>query len=69
MRRRVASGPTSGRPEPALDHGGHGALSVRAGHDNKAAGQVRASERREQRTDLVESELDAELFEGEQVFA
>ena len=68
MRRGVAAGLEAGGPQAALDHRRHRALSVRAADVNRSIRALRVAERRQNGADVVEPELDAELFECEQPF-
>ena len=68
MRRRVAAGLEAGGAQAALDHRRHRAFAVGAGDVNRFPGALRMAERREDDADVVEPELDAELFEREEPF-
>ena len=61
-RRRVARG-----PQHSVDHRRHGSFAVGAGDVDRSKRALRIAEAREQRADVVESELDAELLEAEKV--
>jgi hypothetical protein len=66
MGRRVAACLQAGGAQPALDHRRHRALAVGAGNVNRSVGALRIAQRGENRADVIEPELDAELFECEQ---
>ena len=68
MRRGVAAGLQARGPQPALDHRRHRALAVGAADVNRSIGALGVAERRENGADVVEPELDAELFEREEPF-
>ena len=67
MRRGVASGVVTRAPQHLVDHRGHGSLAVCTGDVNRSKSVLGIAETREQRANVVEAELDAELFEAEKV--
>ena len=69
MRRRVPARPIAGRAQAALNHRRDRTLAVRPGDHDAGIREVRTAERAEQRPNLLETELDADLLEREEVVA
>ena len=67
VRRRVASRAVAGRAERRIDHRRDGAFAVRAGDVNRPERALRMAEAVDDREDVVEAELDPELFEAEEI--
>ncbi len=68
VRRRVAAGAIAARAQAALDHRRDRPLAVGARDMNGGPAPVRPIERRQNRLDVVEPELDAERLEREEPF-
>ena len=66
MRRRVARRAVPGGAQRGVDHRRHRALAVGAGDVDRAERALGMAEPRDDGGDVVEAELDAELFEREQ---
>jgi hypothetical protein len=62
MRGGVTAGLEAGRAQSALDHGCYRPFAVGARDVDRSICALGMTERRENRADVVESELDAELF-------
>ena len=67
MGRRVSARAIPGRAQAPFEHGRDRSLAVGARDHNRSKRLFRPSERREQSANLMEAELDAQLFEREQV--
>ena len=67
VRRGVAADLQARRAQRAVGHGRHRPFAVRAGDENAFELRVGMAERRCERLDVREAELDAELFERQQV--
>jgi hypothetical protein len=68
MRRCVPRRPVAGGAKRRIDHRGDGALAVRAGDVDGPKRSLRMAEAVENRADVVETELDPEVFEAEEIF-
>jgi hypothetical protein len=67
VRRHEQARAHSGDAQRALDHGARGALAVGAGHVHETARRLRIAQRRQQRPDPLQAELDGLEFVAQSV--